>query len=61
MRDLTERIDELCEDKYGHTNWAFTSTLTEEELNDPNIAENDGMIVFYEEDIDEDIDEDIEE
>ncbi len=57
MRDLTERIDELCEDNYGHTNWAFTSTLTEDELKDPNIAENDGMIVYYKTDIDEDIEE----
>jgi hypothetical protein len=61
MRDTTEYIDELCRDNYGHTNWAFADSLTEEELNDPNIAENDGMIVFYQSDIDEYIDEDIEE
>ena len=53
MRDLTEYIDELCRDNYGHTNWAFADSLTEEELNDPNIAENDGKFVFYKTDIDE--------
>jgi hypothetical protein len=53
MRDLTEYIDRLCEDEYGHTNWAFVDCLTEDELKDPNIAENDGKIVFYKTDMEE--------
>jgi len=29
----TDVIDEMCDYKYGHTNWAFTKNLTVEELN----------------------------
>lgn len=47
MRDITEHIDQYCEEEYGHTNWAFADTLTKDELKDPNIAENDGTIVYY--------------
>ena len=31
-RDITEQIDDICETQYGHTNWVFADTLTEEEL-----------------------------
>ena len=31
-RDITEQIDDICEAEYGHTNWVFADTLTEEEL-----------------------------
>ena len=30
-RDITEIIDDYCCNKYGHTNWAWTDTLNEEE------------------------------
>ena len=33
MRDITEYIDEYVEDNYGHTNWGYTSSYTEFELN----------------------------
>ena len=29
-RDITEKIDDICESEYGHTNWAFADMLTEE-------------------------------
>jgi hypothetical protein len=30
-RDITERIDDYCEEQLGHTNWAIISTLTDQE------------------------------
>jgi len=30
-RDITEVIDDYCMARYGHTNWAWTDTLNEEE------------------------------
>ena len=27
MRDITERIDEMCEERFGHTHWAFVAGL----------------------------------
>ena len=29
---ITDYIDEMCEDKYGHTNWAFEDTMSAKEL-----------------------------
>ena len=34
MPDITEAIDEYCLEVYGHTNWGYTSTYSEEELSD---------------------------
>ena len=31
-RDITEQIDDICRAEYGHTNWAFTDTLSKKEL-----------------------------
>jgi len=31
-RDITEQIDDICREEYGHTTWAFTNTLSEKEL-----------------------------
>jgi len=30
-KDITERIDDYCEEQLGHTNWAIISTLTDQE------------------------------
>ena len=30
-RDITEKIDDYCEEQLGHTNWAIISTLTDQE------------------------------
>ena len=30
-RDITEVIDDYCMARYGHTNWAWTDTLYDEE------------------------------
>mgnify|MGYP003150943080 FL=1 len=47
-RDLSEVLDEYCEEMYGHTNWAWTDSMTKEELEtSKGHIEND--IFFYEE------------
>ena len=49
-RDITEQIDDICRAEYGHTNWAFTDTLSEKELEEIK-SKNTGIklpsIVFY--------------
>tara|TARA_R110002012_G_scaffold145871_1_gene304194 strand:+ start:323 stop:499 length:177 start_codon:yes stop_codon:yes gene_type:complete len=30
-RDITEQIDDICNDKFGHTDWVIVSTLTDHE------------------------------
>ena len=30
-KDITEKIDDYCEEMFGHTNWAIISTLTDQE------------------------------
>ena len=31
MRDITERIDDMCERLYGHTDWVCVDTLRAQE------------------------------
>ena len=28
MRDTSEKIDDICEEAMGHTNWAFWSSMS---------------------------------
>ena len=30
-RDITEQIDDICEERFGHTNWVIISTLSDQE------------------------------
>ena len=49
-RDVSESIDEYCESQYGHTNWAYLSTLYKHErreFNDKDLGVIEGGIVFY--------------
>tara|TARA_Y100000004_G_scaffold175145_1_gene214478 strand:+ start:776 stop:949 length:174 start_codon:yes stop_codon:yes gene_type:complete len=48
-RDITEYIDEYVENNYGHTNWGYTSTYSEYELNnyEDYDLELDGTIVIW--------------
>tara|TARA_R100000742_G_C4217832_1_gene42439 strand:+ start:342 stop:608 length:267 start_codon:yes stop_codon:yes gene_type:complete len=49
-RDVSESIDDYCESQYGHTNWAYLSTLSKKELkefNKKNLGVIEGDIVFY--------------
>ena len=43
-RDITEQIDDICRAEYGHTNWAFTDTLSEKELEEIK-NKNTGIIL----------------
>ena len=31
-RDITEQIDDICDNKYGHTSWVILSTLSDQEV-----------------------------
>ena len=44
--DHTEKLDEYCEENYGHTNWGYLDTYKKEELQnaDHDIENN---IVFW--------------
>ena len=47
-RDITEVIDDYCFNKYGHTNWAWTDTLDEEDQTRMSeLGELEGNIIFY--------------
>ena len=49
-RDITEYIDEYVENNYGHTNWGYKSTYSEEELADTSQYElelNGTILVWY--------------
>ena len=53
-RCITEQIDDICSNEYGHTHWAFADTCSKEELKE--IKEKDlgdimPGIVFYHEDV----------
>jgi hypothetical protein len=57
---LKERIDDICEAEYGHTNWAFADTLTEEELKevkDKKLGDKMPSIIFYHDPLEEEDDE----
>ena len=47
--DSSERIDDYCREKYGHTNWGYTSTYSKEELADKSQydLELDNAVVFW--------------
>ena len=47
-KDITEIIDEYCFKKYGHTNWAWTDTLDEEDQRRMSeLGELESNIIFY--------------
>lgn len=55
-RDITEKIDDICESEYGHTNWAFADMLTEEELKeikDKKLGDKMPSIIFYYDELEE--------
>jgi hypothetical protein len=53
--DITEVLDEYCESVYGHTNWGYTSTYSEEKLEDKSKydLELDNAVVFWNDPIEE--------
>ena len=55
-RDITEVIDDYCFKKYGHTNWAWTDTLDEEDQRRMSeLGELEGNIIFYFEEVNDEL------
>ena len=51
MTDITEAIDEWCEQQFGHTNWGYTSTYSKKELADETKYElelDNSIVIWYE-------------
>ena len=51
MADITEAIDEWCEQQFEHTNWGYTSTYSKEELADRSKYElelDNSIVIWYE-------------
>ena len=46
MRDVSEKIDEMCLELYGHTNWGYLDTFSKKELEE-NPHDVEGNIVFF--------------
>jgi hypothetical protein len=51
-RDITEQIDDICREEYGHTDWVILSTLSDQEkvgLDDVAVIETiEGVqVAFY--------------
>ena len=51
-RDITEQIDDICDNKYGHTSWVILSTLSDQEkVGLDDVAEietiNGVQVAFY--------------
>lgn len=62
MRDITERIDAMCEEMHGHTHWACMDTMSDQEKvgldQVADIVNIDGQqVAFYYDEDDEDINE----
>ena len=55
-RDLSESIDEYCEEQYGHTNWAYLDTCDKEDLKEPHDIE--GNIIFFHNEIEDEEEDD---
>ena len=47
--DITEPIDDYCETEYGHTDWAWIDTVTQEELNAREHIIEGNVVIYIEE------------
>jgi len=45
-QDLSEKIDEQCQEEYGHTNWGYLETYSQKEL-EAEPYDLQGNIVFW--------------
>ena len=52
MQDVSEKIDEYCQEEYGHTNWGYLETYTQKQL-ELEPYDLDGKIVFWHYDCEE--------
>ena len=48
-RDMSEYIDDYCRDMYQHTNWAYMSTFSKEEIAQLPKGHEEGGVYFFEE------------
>lgn len=46
-RDMSEHLDEYCEELFGHTNWGYKSTYSKEELKDTSSYVEEGNVIFW--------------
>lgn len=46
-RDMSEYLDEYCEQLFGHTNWGYKSTYSKKELQDTSSYYQDGNVIFW--------------
>ena len=40
MRDFTDKIDDDCRARFGHSNWGFLDTYTKEDLDKAELENN---------------------
>jgi len=45
-QDISEKIDEMCLELYGHKNWGYLDTFSKKELEE-NPHDVEGKIVFF--------------
>ena len=48
-QDLSEKIDDYCNDMYGHTNWGYLDTYSKEELDAKDHDIEDNIVYWHEE------------
>lgn len=47
-KDLSEITDDYCRDNYGHSNWGYLGTYTDEDLADKSKYDiEDGKVFWY--------------
>ncbi len=48
-KDLSEITDDYCRDNYGHSNWGYLDTYSDEDLADESKYDiEDGKVFWYE-------------
>jgi hypothetical protein len=51
--DVSEKIDEYCQEKYGHTNWGYLETYSQEKI-DSEPYDIEGNIIFWHYELEDD-------
>ena len=48
-QDQSEKIDDYCNDMYGHTNWGYIDTYSKDELNAKDHDIENNIVYWHEE------------
>ena len=48
-QDQSEKIDDYCNDMYGHTNWGYLDTYSKEELDAKDHDIEDNIVYWHKE------------